>query len=678
MFNFVGVPLSQLLTLGAIAGGIVLVFYILKLKRRPVPVPFSKLWERILRDKEATSLFSQLKRLLSLLLQLFLLALLLLAMGDPRTAINVKDGRTLVVLIDASASMQATDVDPTRLEEGKRRVKEMVRGLGANDHVLIAQMDTSITPLSTMTSEIPELEHAIAAVQPTETRADFARGLRFAVDALRGQTLPEVVVVSDGALGPASDAFGQVDLGDIALSYIHVGNGDRNAAITAFSVRRYPLDKSRFEAMIEITNTSKDDLDLYLDIYGEVGIAQKQRLKVKAGERLPRFFPNFSGVSHKARAEISLLQTEERVDENNEKRVVGKEDFDEKGNRVAVHDDLPIDDVAYALMPERRRARIQVVSAGNMYLEAALLLDEYLDVTWVGPNDYPAAGEFDVTIFDNVAPALTGSSGHILYLNPTGKNVPFTVDKEILDDDPNNKLGFDEFDYEHPIARHTQLQDVQFSRAHVLKGQKEDKIIGASFKGPILIAGRRQGFKFVALGFDIRESDLPLRVSWPLFLLNTINDFVEEDTSYISSFATGTIWRIPAPLAEEIATLIPPTGLEARRTVPVSDGRAVYLGMHSGFYGLVAGDITTPEFVDEKGQLKIKDDVYRTEFAANLVDPLESQIKPEPELNVGVKKAGEVTPFEVGVRDELWIYLLYIAVAISCIEWITYHRRVTV
>ena len=44
-------------------------------------MPFSKLWHRILKDKEATSLFSKLKRLLSLLMQLALLALLVLAVG---------------------------------------------------------------------------------------------------------------------------------------------------------------------------------------------------------------------------------------------------------------------------------------------------------------------------------------------------------------------------------------------------------------------------------------------------------------------------------------------------------------------------------------------------------------------------------------------------------------------
>ena len=90
---FAGLTFAQL---GMIFGGAAVfmtALYILKLRRRTVPVPFSKLWERILRDKEATSLFSRLKRLMSLLLQLALLALLVLALGDPRAKAAFIKGR---------------------------------------------------------------------------------------------------------------------------------------------------------------------------------------------------------------------------------------------------------------------------------------------------------------------------------------------------------------------------------------------------------------------------------------------------------------------------------------------------------------------------------------------------------------------------------------------------------
>src|SRR4051812_1426428 len=183
--HFTGIPLQTLIQVGALAGAIVVVFYILKLRRRPVAVPFSKIWQRILRDKEATSLFSQLKRLLSLLVQLALLAMLLLALGDPRLAANLVEGRNIVVLLDASASMKATDVAPSRVDAAKERVRAMVRGLSGSDRMLIAQMDAAVTPLSTLTGEVSELEAGLASVKAVDAGADFPRALRFAADTLR-------------------------------------------------------------------------------------------------------------------------------------------------------------------------------------------------------------------------------------------------------------------------------------------------------------------------------------------------------------------------------------------------------------------------------------------------------------------------------------------------------------
>jgi Ca-activated chloride channel homolog len=643
---FAGLPLSQLLTAFAVAGGGVVLLYILKLKRRPVAVPFSRLWQQILRDKQATSLFSQLKRLLSLLLQLLLLGLILLAMGDPRTAVNLREGRNIVVLVDASASMQATDVSPSRLEAGKKKLQDVVRGLGASDRMLVAEMGASTTPLSTLTNDVVELERALEAVRPADLRADFPRALRFAQDTLRGLPSPEIIVVSDGALGEARDGLGAIDLGETQLSFVPVGEpGAKNVAITAFSVRRYPLDKSRYEAMIELSNLGADEVAVELRIFGDGLLNDTSRLRLKGAERTTRFLPSLSGASRQLRAELSL------VDANDE--------------RLVTDDALPADNVAYALMPERRRARVQVVSPGNLYLDAALLLDEYLDVITVTPDRYPAEGKFDVTIFDGVAYAPSEATGHIFYLNPTGTNLPFTIDKEVKDDDPNVSLGFDEVLVEHPIVRHTELSDVNVVEAKTLKGQEGDKVVGASFRGPLLLAGRRAGYKFVALGFDVAASDLPLRISWPLLVLNVINDFVEEDASYLSSFSTGTVWRVPAPSQLESIRL---EGPSVDKRIPVDEGRAVVFGDKAGFYSLMSDELDPVTAVP----------TFKAEFAANLSDPEESAIEPKSELVVGGKRAGEVAGFQIGVRRELWIYLLLAVLGISAIEWLTFHRRVTV
>ena len=57
--------------------------------------------------------------------------------------------------------------------------------------MLIAKMDASTVPLSTMTSEPTELTEGLGRLVATDTRADLHGGLAFALDVLRGATRPE-------------------------------------------------------------------------------------------------------------------------------------------------------------------------------------------------------------------------------------------------------------------------------------------------------------------------------------------------------------------------------------------------------------------------------------------------------------------------------------------------------
>jgi Ca-activated chloride channel homolog len=626
---FAGLPLATLLTIGAVAGGLVLVFYILKLRRRPVAVPFSRIWERILRDKEATTLFSQLKRILSLLLQLILLTLMLIALGDPRLRAVIASGRNVVVLVDASASMKARDEKPSRIDAAKNEVRKLISGLGGSDRLLVARMDAALTPLSTMTGEVPDLQKAVDQITASDTRADLRRGLSFALDSLSGLSKPEIIVVSDGALGDLTEVARGLDLGATALTFIPVGKSGRNVAVTQFSVRRYPLDKSRYEVMLEVSNTNPDPANIELTLLGDGEVVDMTRLALGPNERLPRFYKDLAGASRTLEARIKFAD--------------------------GSSDDLPADDHAYALMPERRRSRVLVVTPGNTYLEAALLLDEYLDVTLIAPDKYPPAQGYDVTIFDGVAPPSAKHTGSALYLAPPAQGSPVPLGKRI------EMFGFDTWDKKSPVVRWTALGDIQVAHGNTFKPEQGDRVIGASDLGPILVAGRRAGRKFVALGFDPRNSDFVLRVAWPLFVLNTINDFVEEDTGYVSSYRTGEVWRIPAPSAAETATLEDPSG--QKRTVPVKEGRAVYLGDQAGFYKLSAGAEPEPQ---------------TTMFAANLADLEESRIEPKRELALSGKTAVAPAGFTPGVRRELWLYLLGAVLLVSVLEWVTYHRRITV
>ena len=68
--------------LGAVPPAIVLLYF-LKLKRRPLEVPSTYLWQRTIEDLHVNSLWQRLRKNILLLLQLILVGLLLLACLKP-------------------------------------------------------------------------------------------------------------------------------------------------------------------------------------------------------------------------------------------------------------------------------------------------------------------------------------------------------------------------------------------------------------------------------------------------------------------------------------------------------------------------------------------------------------------------------------------------------------------
>ncbi len=223
-------------------------------------------------------------------------------------------------------------------------------------------------------------------------------------------------------------------------------------------------------------------------------------------------------------------------------------------------------------------------------------------MTDVAPPGYAQAiarGGWDAVLFDGVTPA-EAPKANALYLDPRGPGGPVRVEGVL------KTPGFDKVDRKHPAVRFLALDDVNVAEGHKLVPESGDKVLGAADGGasPILVAGTRGGFKFVALGFDVRESDLPLRIAWPLFVLDCINWFTDEDAEYLSAFRTGEVWRIPVGGAAGKAVVKMPDG--SAQPVPVHEGRAVLLGERAGFY----------ELEDESGEGGARP----VAFAANFLD----------------------------------------------------------
>ena len=125
-----GILIPAALALLALAIPII-IFYMLRLRREELDVSSSLLWRRALQDRTANAPWQRLRRNLLLLLQLLLLLLLVLGLARPFLYRETVASGNLVVVLDASVSMQATDEagGESRFARARREADALVDGL---------------------------------------------------------------------------------------------------------------------------------------------------------------------------------------------------------------------------------------------------------------------------------------------------------------------------------------------------------------------------------------------------------------------------------------------------------------------------------------------------------------------------------------------------------------------
>src|SRR5690606_37873805 len=134
--------------------------------------------------------------------------------------------------------------------------------------------------------------------------------------------------------------------------------------------------------------------------------------------------------------------------------------------------------------------RVLVVSSGNTYLQAALLLDEFLDVSLADPSQPIPNETFDVTVLDGVAPRLSAQHGALLYLDPPAEGAPIghRQRRTQLRD-----FGFDTWEKKSPLLAFIAPENIQVAVGNALAPGPDDKVVGASEQGPFFVTGSRDG-----------------------------------------------------------------------------------------------------------------------------------------------------------------------------------------
>jgi hypothetical protein len=146
----------------------IVVFYILKIRLRRVPVSTLLFWQQIFEEKKRRSLWQRLRHLLSLLLQLAFLCLLVLALADPIFRWQQARAWRTVVVVDNSASMNAIDVSPTRLSAAKAEAESLIEGMRLGDELAIIAAGTQPRVACGPTDHQRSLRAALRSIEPAD------------------------------------------------------------------------------------------------------------------------------------------------------------------------------------------------------------------------------------------------------------------------------------------------------------------------------------------------------------------------------------------------------------------------------------------------------------------------------------------------------------------------------
>jgi hypothetical protein len=642
----------------AAAVPLLLLLYFLKLKRRELVISSTLLWKRAIQDLQVNAPFQRLRRNILLLLQLLALIAMLLALAGPILSLTKGPGQRYVVLIDRSASMNATDVTPSRLEEAKKQAKVFVESLRGGsalslrdsaDHAMVMAFDQHAKVMCNFTSDKRQLMAAIDAIEPgdgvsrlgeavTVARA-FAQSPGVEANIRTAETPAGLMLFSDGRIADLDTIVVASD----ELVYHRIGQAQDNVAITAMKARRSYEQPEQIDVFASLVNYGAEPVtrDVQLGINGDVRAVRSVTIPARqaAGEDEAsspgRTAVNFS-LSHSGEGVLEVRQLGE--------------------------DALACDDAAWGILQAPERLSVLLVTNGNPVLESALRacpIEKLDPCTPAGfdaldPAVLSVQNPYDVIVLDNHIPAHLPRCRYLAFgavPNGIDVNSPGELENQVIVD----------WRVRHPVLQYVNLTNLFAVRSRQLELPRDADVLAEFNESPALALLRRDGSSFLLASFDVLESNWPFEPGFVLFCYNALNFLAAQvGGDEERELAVADPITIDAMAPEATVTVTRPDASEVD-VQPDPGGTMRFPGTyHVGVYAV-----------------DVPDEATRF-YAINLLDEEESDIDPRPEVAFS---SVTVTAEEQGVARAnvpLWPMLVLIALVLACIEWVAYNLKVRI
>lgn len=593
---------------------VVILFYLLKRKRVVKLVSSTLLWQRFLAETQASAPFQRLRHNWLLVLQILLLLLAILALARPYFAGRAAGGRLLVLILDASASMQSRDEEPSRFERARRAALALVDSLHDNDQMVVLQAAAHTEVKQSPTSNKTALRRALQNCTVTDSPTRLTEAFKLAHPLVRDRTDAEIHLFSDGAVGSLSEFEHE----GLNVVFHPVGRRADNRGIVSLDVRANPENPGQRAVFGGLANAASNPAPARVELLFDGQLVESRVLMLGPRETQPVIF-----TADQERDGVFTL-------------------------RLADADDLPADNEASLVSRMPQPVKVFLLTRGNRFLEKALAAVPGAEVT-VAADSVDEAREFDLVVLDDVLPAVW-PAGNILAIRSARTNwveITGRVEAPAIVDWRNT----------HPLLRFVTFDNVAVAEALTVKTPGWAVPLVESPATPLILAGEIERRRLIWLGFDTLQSTWPLRVSFPIFIANAV-EWLNPASAGAAQFLVraGDPLRLPlaAPVREARVRL--PDGAE-RTLVLDANAREVVFGetARRGVYRLAAG-------------------TNEVAFAVNLLDAAETDTTPQPEIRFGQYARAQATTLRPADL-ELWRWIAAAGLGVLLFEWWFYHKR---
>lgn len=620
----------------------ILFFYLLKLRRPRRVVSSTMLWRQALQDLQANAPWQRLRRHVLLLLQLLALALLVLGLARPygHAEAGPRIERSTTLLLDASASMQATDLSPSRFEVARDVVDRAISRMSGSQSLTLILVGDSPRVLARQTGDRGALRQALAQAEVTSSEGDWQAALDLAAAMARGEPEPHtMILVSDGGLGDV-----EVDRAlDGKVQLVPIGASAENLSIAALALSEGAQGK---RALVRLSNAGTEGAALQLEVDVDGALYDARELDVPPGGEHTLTLDNLPADARSIAARIVPLEGEDR---------------------------LAADDRAWATAQRSGGQTALLVTRGNAFLERALRLLPDLDLVSVpvASSGEPLVSAPDRTedalhIYDGVVPDTLPQAGSLLFIAPPVSTELFEVSGPIT------RTQVSRVEQDHPLLDYVDLGQVHVVQAQRVAAPSWAEVMIEAEGGPLLLAGEVAGRRIAVLTFDLHHSDLPLQVAFPILIANLSRWLAPDNVVRPVAedlVATGVQPGTPVMLyaavgSSETAPLLIVDPLGNRHPL-AGEGAVAFAQTHTpGLYRVEQASADPGSESTLVGQ-----------FAVNLFSELESDIRPRDRLPWEEDGEGMSTsterppPVTEGGRREWWRWAILAGLAVLVVEW---------